>query len=276
MTSKASSKKSKQAVTPEILLALRKWNIGLAALLAVQAVAIAIIGTDKTVSVNTDYLAADPLASGVAGEQVLAVASRILFDVRIAWAVALFLLVFAAVYLLAATVFRKRYEARLQNGMNDFRWLGLGVGGGMLILTVALISDITSVASLLMLLALMAFGGLAVLSAEELNSREKPKNALLPHVVCAIGFGGFLVSALVLALTASGAWMYDGTVPGYLCAIYAVLVIFFVAGFLLTHYRILRRGRLADTVQSEKLFMLFTALFASIPAWQIFAGVLLP
>lgn len=271
-------KKSKNtaSLSADVLQKLRTYNIWAAVILGVQALAIAVIGTNKAVHITTTYPAVDSLATSVAGEPVLATASRVLFDIRFAWVVAAVLMVFSAVYLLIATIFRKRYEARLQVGMNDFRWLGIGLGSAGLAVATALASGVTGFASLLMLFALVAFGGLAVLAAEELARRESSPKAVLSHVVCAVGFGGFLAAVVVLAVTAGGALLYDGSIAGLLWATYIALFVFFIVGFLLEHYRILRRGWVAGTLKTEKIFMLFTLLLASVPAWLLFAGFLLP
>jgi hypothetical protein len=271
----------KAKVTPQKAISvgqwqtLRKWNIWLAVVFAAQAVAIVVAGTAKTVPLTREYLAIDPLATEATGKQVVATASREVWDVRIACLVAAFLLIFAAAYLVVATWQRKRYEARLKLGMNDARWLGLGLGGGMALVTIAMLSGITNKASLLMIFMLMALGCLAVLCAEEVARREAGKG-LLSHVICAVGTLAVLTPLVVLALTVGAAWMYNGHTSAYMYGVYVSLLVFFIVGLLMTHSRIKQKGKWADTIFTEKAYMLLTVVGASILAWEIFVGVLQP
>src|SRR5688572_24038138 len=119
MAKKKSSieKTEKTELSNEKLQNLRMWNLRFAALFALQAIAIGIIGTAQSFPVTTQYLAVDALASEATGGETLAAATRHLFDIRLSWVVAAFLLAFAVAHLAMATFYRKRYEARMQLGM---------------------------------------------------------------------------------------------------------------------------------------------------------------
>lgn len=264
-----------QQIADEQFRKIRKWNLWAGLVLLAQALAIAIIGTGKIVPVTTSYLAIDPMASQPKGEQILAVATRHIFDVRIAWITALFLIIFAAVFFAAATVYRKRYEARLQAGMNDLRWFGLGLGGAVMVVVVALLSGLHELTGLFMLAASVVAGSVAVLCAEEVARREQ-KKALLSHVICGVGTLGLAVPLIVLAKLAGGAVLYDGVIPAYVWGILGSILGMFILGFLLAHFRIKRRGWMKDTVRAECLFMLLIFIAASALAWQIFVGTLQP
>lgn len=255
---------------------LRKWNIWIGILLVVQALAIGIIGTARTYPVTTQYLSVDALASEATGGQSLAAATRILFDVRFAWVVAAFLLVFAVAYLLVATRYRARYERRLQAGINEARWAALGAGGGMILVAVGLISGIYEITALLALLVFMIVGCLVMLVREEIALRTAARKTLLGHLLCGIGITAIAAPLVILLVTAGGAILYDGKLPGFVYGIYTTLALFFVAAALLTHFRLVRQGKWADSFMTERAYMLLAFVGASVLAWQMFAGALLP
>src|SRR4051812_48850218 len=67
---------------------LKKWNVTLAVLHALQGVAILLLATPNAFSVTTSFLTKDSLASEAGGKVVLAPATQHLFDVNLAYLVA--------------------------------------------------------------------------------------------------------------------------------------------------------------------------------------------
>ena len=248
---------------------LRKWNLGLAALLVVQAVAIIVVGGSQTVPVTANYLAVDALASDAAGHQVLAVATRHLADVHLSWLVAKFLLIFALVYLLAGTVWRAKYEAWLERGVNKLRWVGLGLGGGAMAATIAVLGGISDVATLALITSSVAFAGLCAL-AYELLGKGRRLDWLL---IVGVAFGA-LLPWLVFLGGMVGVAMFGGTLPTFVYYMYLSTFLFAAAVGLAAALRSKRQGRWADTVYTERMYMLLGFLAASVLAWQVFAGAL--
>lgn len=250
---------------------LRSWNIRLAALLALEAVAVAVIGTSKTVELTTQYLAKDALATEAAGKEVLSAATRHLADVRLAWIVAGFLLVFAVAYLLAATLWRKKYEAWLERGVNNLRWVALGVGGGVAMTVVAMLSGVSDVSALALVFGSVVLASLLAASVELLGAGRRLRRLL--------GLGallGVFLPWLLLARIAFGSIMYDGALPIYLYFVYASVTLLLVAFGLAVYFRVKKRGKWLDTDYTEKMFMGLSFATATILALQIFAGALQP
>lgn len=266
---------SKVTIAPEQFQSLRKWNLWMGIVLLLEAGAIIVIGTDRSFPVTTQYLAVDTLASEATGGQSLAVATRHLFDIRFAWVVGVFLALFAAGNL--ATVWcRKWYEERLQLGLNDMRWLTFALGGAGLLAAVGLVSGIYEVAMLLALKVFMIVGCLGVLAGAVIRQRSADVETRLSHLVCGLGVVCIAAPLVILAIMAGGALMYDGHIPGYVYGIYASTLFFVLAIGAVTHLRIIRRGRWANTLNVERALMILGFLGASIVAWQMFAGALLP
>src|SRR2546430_1746377 len=99
MVKKVTKQKGEALLAPEQLQVLRRMNLAQAVVFALEMVAVVLFGGTKTVAVVAHYLAVDQLASQANGHQVLATASRQLFDVRITVLAALFLGVFALISL---------------------------------------------------------------------------------------------------------------------------------------------------------------------------------
>lgn len=250
---------------------LRAWNLRLGIVLVVLAAAVVIVGDSASAPLTTQYLAKDALASDAAGKDVLATASRHLWDVPVAWMVAKFLLIFGAVYLLSATLLRKQYEAWLERGVNGWRWLALGVGGGSVMTTVAMISGVSSLTTLSLIFGSTALAGLLAAAVEFIGTGRRLRRLLAFGALAAV-----FLPWLTFVRNVAGVPLYNGSLPLYMYFLYAAVTLLVVTVVLATYMRIKQRGRWADTLYTEKMFMILGFLVAVVPALQIFAGVLQP
>jgi hypothetical protein len=259
----------KQVVSDDQKKTLHKWNLWLAALLVVQASAIVVIGGSQTVPLTTTYLATDTLASEAAGHQVLAPATRHLWDMPISWLVVKFLLIFAAVYLVAATVWRGKYEAWLERGVNKLRWVAFGLGGGVVVYAAATLGGVSDLPLLVLTFGLVAAAGASALAAELLGSERR-----LIKLLCLTASLALLLPLGVLVNKAVGAIWFDGSLPIFVYYLYGSIVLLMVSLGLITHLRLNASRKFADTIYTEKVFMLLGFVLATAVAWQIFAGAL--
>ena len=268
VTKSASSVAKKPQDTKQVL---QRWNLVGGIVLALQAVAIALLGKGDSVPVVMHYPAVDTLASEAAGSQVIGAASRTLFDMPIAYLLAAGLLAMAIVHLLAATQLRLRFESMLDRGVNVARWIAYGVGGVLLLDAVYLLSGINDVVALKMLGSVL-FGACLVALSVELLGPGRPGLSRLLKVMTVVGV---VLPWLVIAGVLVASMMYDGTVPSYMYGVYASGFILFVAIVLATSFRWQQRGRWANQLYSEKMFLLLGLATATVLSWQIFAGALL-
>lgn len=251
---------------------LRTWNLRFGVLLVLQAAAIVITGRGGEQPVTLQYLAKDPLATDASGHEVLATASRHLFDLPVSWVVAAFLLLLAATHIVVATVYRNRYETALDRGPSEARWVGLGLTASVAVLAVALLSGVHNLASLLVLSVLTFIGYALVLAREALFPAGTKR--LLSHVICGAGVVAILAPWVVFALGIAGSLAYDGTVPLYMYGVYAIGIIAFLLGLDMTHRRMERSGRFIDSLFTEKAYIVFGFVAVSALAWAIYAGAL--
>jgi hypothetical protein len=254
---------------------LALWNKLMALLFAAQAVAVAWLGNATSSAVTTQYVTVDPLATEAAGQQVLATASRHMFDLRISWVVAAGLAVLALSHLALATIYRKRYEAEITSGVSKARWLTIGLAGAVMMLAVAGLSGVHSEALLAFMAGSVLLGaGLADATLRMKQSADAKRP--LSHAMCVVATVVSLAPWAVLACNLWGVWRYDGALPTYLYAVYGSMFLLTLVTIVAVRWRMQRRGRWADSVYNERSLMVLGFVTASLLAWQIFAGVLYP
>lgn len=251
---------------------LRLWNIRLGVALLLLAGAVVLIGDSSTTPLTTQYLAKDALATEAAGgNEVFASATRHLADVRVSWLVAAFLTIASGMYLMAATVWRRRYEAWLDRGVNKLRWAGLGLAGGVAASATAMLGGVSDLATLLLVFGSVVLAGVFAAALELLGPGRRLRRLLATGAVSALA-----LPWLGLALNIGGALKYNGAVPSYLYFVYAALTLWFVAFIMATYFRVLQRGKWADSMYAERAFMLLGFSAVLVLALQIFVGALQP
>ena len=248
-------------VTPERLTGLRRWNLGLAVLHVGQAVAVLALGGSFAITVTSSVPVGPPGSLAVAPER--------LFDVRIAWAVALFLALAAADHLLTATWFRRPYEGDLGRGINRFRWVEYSVSATLMVILIGFYSGLTSINLVLVVaganVAMILFGWLQ----ELMNPPQRATTTMLPF-----WFG------TIVGLSPWAAIVYNvvaaTTVPGFVYAIVATQAVLFFSFGLNQWLQYREVGRWADYAYGEKVYLVLSLVAKSLLAWLIFGGSLAP
>jgi preprotein translocase subunit SecG len=271
-TTSAAAVKPVTASTPASKLA--RWYKWLGLIFFVEGLAVVVLNKAVTAPVALQYPAVDALASESNGHQIIGLASRHIADVHLGWVVALFLIVFAAISLALASAYRAYIDVSVKRGVNAFRWLALGVGGGLMVVAIALVSGVSSIALLLALFGATLIGSLLALAAETVVASNDGVKTRFAHVLCGLAVVSSLFPWVLFALGVVGAAMWGGHIPGYLYSIYACQFVLFIAMLLATHFRLKRQGRWADAAYTDRGFLLLTFVAATLLAAQIFAGVL--
>lgn len=251
---------------------LRKINLWAGLVLAAEAIVIVLFGGAKTTEVTMGYSGVDQLASDVAGNQVLGLASRHIFDIRFSVVAVMALAVLALCFFGMATVRRARYEALLKNGMHVMRWMSFGLAGGLMVVALAQVTAVTDIALLVTMLVMTAIG----FSLQPLSDklRREGTHGVVPKLVCSAAITLVATPWLVLLAAVIGALAWGGHVPVVNYAMYAVTALFFGCWVLAGSLRVRRQGKWADTFYTEKMYVFLAAASASVLAWQIFAKVL--
>ncbi len=273
---KASDKKSKSAKTPlTIMQKLFRWNLWLAGLHALQAVAI--IALTKTglgiQPVTTNYLTLDTLAS-TAEKPVLVAATRHLFDVRLSWLIAAFFIMSAIAHLLIATRYRKTYESNLAKGINKARWIEYSLSASTMMVAIGFLVGIFDISTLLLMFALTAVMNLCGLVMEVSNQGKDKPNWLSYIVGCIAGIVPWIV--FVIYLWGANQYSEGGGAPTFVYFILASIFLMFNSFAYVMYKQYTKKGIWADYLYGERVYMILSLVAKSLLAWQVFAGALRP
>lgn len=240
---------------------LRLTNIALAILHGAQAVAVLVLANEFALPVTATFMEGPP------GAAPPAISS--LFEVRVAWGVAAFLLMSAVAHAtLALPRVNDWYRRHLAESRNYARWIEYSFSSTVMIVLIAMITGITDVAALVGLASANAAMILFGLLQERYEKPGKP--SWLPF-----GLGSLIG---VIPWIAIGVYLLtpgvDASPPGFVYAIYVSLFAFFnvFALNMLLQYR--ARGRWADYLFGERVYMLLSLTAKSALAWQVFASTL--
>ncbi len=246
-------------VTPERLVGLRRWNLGLTVLHAVQAVAILVLASDFAIEVTSSFPEGPPGTRVPSAER--------LFDVPIGATIAVFLALAALDHLVTATVLRGRYEAGLRHGINRFRWVEYSVSATLMVLLICFYGGITGITAIIAIaganVAMILFGWVQ----EAVNPPGRTSTTMLPFWSgCIAGAAPWIAIAVNLA--------GSKTVPGFVYGIFVSLFVFFMSFALNQWLQYREVGPWRDYAFGEKAYLVLSLAAKSALAWQIFAGSL--
>jgi len=261
-------KKAKN-VTPQDI---RLLNLVVSLVLVVQAVIILVFCNSMRGSVPlvTNFLGRDVLASQSAGHTVSVPASHHIADINLAYIVAAFLIAGAIVHILVATRYRFGYEQDLKSRFNKARWIDYCFSLGMILVSIAILSGVYDISSLIMILALSSVLGLMGLMTEKYSDNLKDTK-WMPYIEAVI-FG--LVPCLVILIYGWGAHAYGNALPTYVYWLFASTFLMFGALFVNLYLQMKKIGHWENYHFSERTFILLGAGIKTAVAWQIFFGTL--
>lgn len=242
---------------------LRGYNLVAAAFHAAQAVAVLALANEFALPVTGSYLAGPP---GTTPSDAVT-----LFEVPVAAAVAVFLLLAAVDHLAVATPWLfGRYRNGLAEGRNYFRWVEYSLSASLMIVLIALLTGITDVAALLAIFGVNAsmifFGWLQ-------EKYHRPGDGgWLPFVFgCVAGVVPWL--CIVIYVIAPGSTT-GAEPPGFVYAIIVSLFVFFNVFALNQWLQYRQVGRWRDYIVGERAYVTLSLVAKSALAWQVFAGAL--
>jgi hypothetical protein len=243
-----------------LLARLRRYNIGMGALHALQAVAVLLLANSLTLPVTGTFLAGPP--GSPAAEPVR------LANISVAWGAASFLFLSAVFHLLISSPgFFERYGRGLAEARNYFRWAEYSLSSSVMIVLIALLTGISDVAALIALFGVNAsmifFGAIQ-------EKYERPGGSLLPFWL------GSLAGAI--PWIAIGFYLFSpgntAQPPGFVYGIFASLFVFFNIFALNMWLQYRRVGRWRNYLFGERVYVLLSLVAKSALAWQVFGGTL--
>ena len=190
-------------------------------------------------------------------------------SVHLAPLVASFLFVSAIAHFSLSTFANKWYVDNLKKGANYARWLEYSVSSSIMIVLIALLVGINELSSLILIFALNAtmnlFGWMM-----ELHNQTTGKTDWTAYIFgCFAGF----VPWLVLGIYFFGAILQSAdSVPTFVYAIFFILAAFFnvFAINMVLQYR--KKGKWADYLYGERVYIILSLTAKSALAWLVFGG----
>ena len=239
---------------------LRRWNIGVGLVHAVQAVAVLALATAFVLPVTASFMEGPPGTP--------AAAPTTLFDVSVAWGVALFLFLSAGFHwLVSAPGIFRRYIAGLEANHNYFRWAEYSLSSSIMIVLIAMLTGISDIAALIGIFAANA----AMIFFGAVQERyEKPGGSLWPFWMgCIVGIAPWIAVAVYLVSPGSAA-----EPPAFVYGIFVSLFIFFNIFAINMWLQYKRLGRWRSYTFGEATYFILSLVAKSALAWQVFAGTL--
>ena len=251
------------------LKGLRIFNLVMAALHFIQAVAVILISDPNKgiVPITINFLRFD------VETQRLLPATHQLTEVNLAWFVAVFFLMSSLAHLYISTIYRKKYEANLQLGINKVRWFEYALSASVMMIAIGFLSGIYDLSSLVMIFVLDALMNLLGLAMEEQNAGQKKLN-WLPYVLgCIAG----VVPWIVFGIYVYGARQFGGgNIPTFVYWIYVSIFVFFNSFAINMYLQYKKIGPWKDYLYGERVYIILSLVAKSLLAWQVFAGTLRP
>jgi hypothetical protein len=266
------STNKKEKTLSEKFKNLRTWNLVMAFLHAFQGVLVVVLSRDALFPVTTTYITTDSLAS-TEQAPVLVNATRNLFDVNLAYVVAAFFFMSAIAHLYIATVYRKKYEANLEKGINKVRWYEYGISASTMMIAIAMLSGVADLSTLVMIFGATLVMNLCGLIMEVHNQTTKKTNWLSYWIGTLAGLGPWVVVGIYFW----GANQYGtGNIPTFVYFIYLSIFLFFSSFAINMILQYKKTGKWNDYLYGEKAYMVLSLVAKSALAWQVFAGTLRP
>ena len=242
---------------------LRRWNIGVGLAHLLQAVVILLLSNDFAIPVRA------LVQDGPPGTELTI--DKTFFDLRFSIAIAVFLLLAAADHLLmAAPRVIDWYEANLRRGINYARWIEYSVSASIMVVLIAMLPGITDLYALIGLFAINATMILFGLLMERVNRPGEPVNWWPFGLGCLAGAVPWIAITIALIVSQGEG---DG-VPGFVYGIFVSLFVLFNCFALNQWLQYRGRGRFADYIFGERVYLVLSLVAKSALAWQVYAGTL--
>lgn len=246
------------------LARLRRLNLGVGLAHLIQAIVLLVIANDFAIPIVAD------VQTGPPGSDLVVV--KEFFDLRFAPAIALFLFLAAADHLLtAAPGVVGWYERNLGRGINPARWAEYSISASIMIVLIALLTGITNLYALIAIFAVNAAMILFGWLMELFNDAESGHVNWLPFVFGC--FAGIVPWVIITIAIVNSAQEGDG-VPGFVYGIFVSLFLLFNCFALNQWLQYRGKGRFADYLFGERVYLILSLVAKSALAWQVFSGTL--
>lgn len=237
-------------------------NLAAGLLHAVSAIMVVVLANEFALPVNASYLAGPP---GTPIQEPVK-----LFEIRTAWAVALFFVLSSLAHFVVATLHWKGYLSDLSRKRNTARWVEYSVSSSVMIV---LIAQLVGISDAVALVGLFGVNASMILFGWLQERYEEPgEHGWLPFTFGC--FAGAIPWIGILIYTIAPGSSSGAEPPTFVYAIIVSLFLFFNIFALNQWLQYRAKGKWQDYLYGEKVYIFLSFAAKSALAWQIFAGTL--
>lgn len=249
-------------IEPKTRSRLRLYNAGMGVLHAVQGFAVLALANDFTLPVIATFMTGPP---GAAAPEI-----EPLFDLSIAWGVAVFLFLSAIAHFAIVTPgIYSWYLRNLESKRNYARWIEYSLSSSVMVVLIAMLVGIADIAALLAIAGVNASMILFGLLQEKYESPGGDVSwvsywfGVLAGAIPWIAIAIYLVSPGIAAEP-----------PAFVYGIFFSLFAFFNVFAIVMILQYKKVGRWANYEFGESTYVLLSLVAKSALAWQVFGGTL--
>lgn len=245
---------------------LRKFNLIMAALHGLQAVAVLFASKSFSLPISGNYLRFNEAT------QTLEPTTTQLFHLSLPALLVGFFALSSLAHLIIATAYNKQYNANLKVGMNKARWIEYSLSASTMMVAISLLVGIYDLPSLVMIFALTAIMNLCGLVMEIHNQTTKKTNWISYWVGCLAGIVPWFGVAFYMWLGAAN----GSSAPTFVYWIFVSIFLFFNCFAINMVLQYKKIGPWKDYLYGERAYIILSLVAKSLLAWQVFGGTLRP
>jgi hypothetical protein len=243
---------------------LRLFNSVMGVIHLVQAVLMIFLSNELSLPVTSSFLNYFPDINK------LRPVTQTLFNLRIGYALAAFLLISALAHFFISSPWIFGWYARnLKNKINYIRWFEYAFSASLMIVVIAMLSGIFDIVSLLGLFIITALMNLFGLLMEQQKWDTTRINWSPFYIGCAAGVVPWIGISIYFFGSAS-----TGQMPLFVYFIMVSIFILFFSFALNMFFQYKKWGPWHDYLFGERVYILLSLVAKSALAWQVFFGTL--
>ncbi len=240
---------------------IRLYNIVMGFFHAAQGVVVLALANDFSLPVTASFLGGPPGTPPSA--------PTVLFDVRVAWAVAAFLFMSAtAHFLVSAPGIFPWYVRNLKADRNYARWIEYSFSSSLMVILIAMLTGLYDVAAII---AIFGANAAMILFGWVMEKYEQPGNPNWLSFIfgCIVGLAPWIGIGVYLWSPGTSA-----NPPGFVYAIFVLLFILFNTFAINMVLQYKKVGPWRDYLFGESSYIMLSLVAKSLLAWMIFANTL--